>query len=121
MADYIRTHRSAKLCMVSGQSSSPVMHDACEDLGQHYLKADIIRSLALVAIRIYPPSISLFGASRDAALVIYIRLYCAQICMGWDSDYWSSRGRYEALRRLDGDFPPETLAIIQARPQAAAQ
>ena len=26
---------SAKLCMMSGQSSSPVMHDACEDLGQN--------------------------------------------------------------------------------------
>ena len=39
---------SAKLCMMSGQSSSPVvMHDACEDLGQNYLKADIIQSLAL--------------------------------------------------------------------------
>ena len=41
---------SAKLCiMMSGQSSSPVMHDACEDLGQNYLKADIIQSLALAA------------------------------------------------------------------------
>ena len=38
---------SAKLCMMSGQSSSPVMHDACEDLGQNYLKADIIQILAL--------------------------------------------------------------------------
>eukprot|EP01048_Picozoa_sp_COSAG05_P014094 COSAG05_NODE_1565_length_4539_cov_6.401126_3_plen_36_part_00 len=31
------------------------------------------------------------------------------------------RARYEALRRLDGDFPPETLAIIQAQAHAAAQ
>ena len=41
---------SATLCMMSGQSSSPVMQDtneACEDLGQNYLKADIIiQSLA---------------------------------------------------------------------------
>ena len=36
------SQRSAKLCMMSGQSSSPVMHDACEDLGQNYLKADIM-------------------------------------------------------------------------------
>ena len=41
------SQRRAKLCMMSGQSSSPVMHDACEDLGQNYLKADIIQSLAL--------------------------------------------------------------------------
>ena len=34
--------------MMSGQSSSPVVHDACEDLGQNYLKADIIQSLALL-------------------------------------------------------------------------
>eukprot|EP01048_Picozoa_sp_COSAG05_P017700 COSAG05_NODE_2462_length_3031_cov_10.605048_1_plen_155_part_00 len=41
----------AKLCMMSGQSSSPVMHDACEDLGQNYLKADIIQSRALAGRR----------------------------------------------------------------------
>ena len=29
--------------MMSGQSSSPAMHDACEGLGQNYLKADIIQ------------------------------------------------------------------------------
>ena len=29
------TPTSAKLCMMSGQSSSPVMHDACEDLAQN--------------------------------------------------------------------------------------
>ena len=34
--------------MMSGRSSSPVMHDACEDLGQNYLQADIIQSLALL-------------------------------------------------------------------------
>ena len=34
--------------MISGQSSSPVMHDACEDLGQDYLTADTIQSLVLV-------------------------------------------------------------------------
>ena len=28
-------------------SSIPAMHDACEDLGQNYLKADIIQSLVL--------------------------------------------------------------------------
>ena len=33
--------------MMPGQSSSPVMHDACEDLGQNYLKAGIIQSVAL--------------------------------------------------------------------------
>ena len=33
---------------MSAQSSNPVMHDACEDLGQNYLKADIIQSLALL-------------------------------------------------------------------------
>eukprot|EP01043_Picozoa_sp_COSAG02_P079120 COSAG02_NODE_18143_length_957_cov_1.017462_1_plen_26_part_10 len=26
---------------MSGLSSSPVMHDACEDLGQNYLRAGI--------------------------------------------------------------------------------
>ena len=41
---------SAELSMMSGKSSSPVMHDACEDLGQNYLKADIIQSLALLSI-----------------------------------------------------------------------
>ena len=39
---------SAKLSMMSGQSSSPVMHDAREDSGQKYLKANIVQSLALV-------------------------------------------------------------------------
>ena len=38
---------------MSGQSSSsPVMHDACEDLGQNYLRADIIQSLALACIQL---------------------------------------------------------------------
>eukprot|EP01048_Picozoa_sp_COSAG05_P003342 COSAG05_NODE_153_length_15894_cov_27.910415_3_plen_50_part_00 len=37
--------------MMSGQSGSPVMHDACEDLGRNYLKADIIQSLALALVR----------------------------------------------------------------------
>ena len=32
------------------QSSSPVMHDACDDLGQNYLKTDIIQSVALHAL-----------------------------------------------------------------------
>ena len=39
---------TAELWMMSGQSSSPVAHDACEDLGQNYLKADIIQRLAIV-------------------------------------------------------------------------
>eukprot|EP01048_Picozoa_sp_COSAG05_P014817 COSAG05_NODE_1713_length_4230_cov_3.216897_5_plen_67_part_00 len=36
--------------MMSGHSSSPVMHDAYGDLSQNYLKVDIIQSLALVVI-----------------------------------------------------------------------
>ena len=46
---YTCSSSSAKLCMMSGQSSSPVMHDACEDLGHNYLKADIIQSLVLMS------------------------------------------------------------------------
>eukprot|EP01048_Picozoa_sp_COSAG05_P039668 COSAG05_NODE_19865_length_286_cov_1.941176_1_plen_64_part_10 len=39
--------------MMSGQSTSPVMHDACEDTGQNYLKADIIQSLAQGLVQLY--------------------------------------------------------------------
>ena len=50
MAHHVPPGTGAKLCMRSGQSrsSSPVMRAACEDLGQNYLKADIIQSLALI-------------------------------------------------------------------------
>eukprot|EP01048_Picozoa_sp_COSAG05_P003950 COSAG05_NODE_195_length_14550_cov_203.233686_11_plen_51_part_00 len=44
MATSFTPNGGAKLSMVSGQSSSLVMHDACEDDGQNSLKADIIQS-----------------------------------------------------------------------------
>ena len=51
---------SAKLCMMSGQSSSPVMHDACEDLGQNYLKADIIQSLGVLGLDLEEYLVSMY-------------------------------------------------------------
>ena len=46
--------------MMSGQSSSPVMHDACEDLGQNYLKADIIQSLGVLGLDLEEYLVSMY-------------------------------------------------------------